>query len=56
MGDAARDAVRTALAEGEGFGRALLTQMVHAHPTPNAAGEKGNAACAPQPCALKNAS
>ena len=47
VGEAVRSAARAALAGGEGFAQALLTQMVHAHPTPSAAGEKGNAACAP---------
>lgn len=47
MGEAVQRAVRDALVGGTDFGEALMTQMVHAHPTPTAAGEKGNAACAP---------
>ena len=47
MGEAVQRAVRNALVGGTDFGEALMTQMVHAHPTPTAAGEKGNAACAP---------
>jgi hypothetical protein len=48
-GLAVRRAVRAALAGGPRMGQALLTQMVHAHPTPGAAGEKSGAACAPAP-------
>ena len=56
---AVRGAVRGALAEQPGFGRALLTQLTHSHPTPAPPGDDkgGAAACAfpPPHCRTRRA-